>query len=249
VEPTIIIGLATGSVTLLRATGVLKTSADVITAETRDDVKALLRTHYNAGLGELELAGSTDLPDGRRRALHDAAGHLRLAASQDRLAPHFRGFAAAVLASLSWRDGDLGAARHWAAKATHHYDHAFRGLDRAAQRSVDALRRGRGWGKGGAAVVLGVMSPAAMLLGPLGAPVAARKMAEQATRKLPSDRWISELIAQAGAVHVLAHELEVVVDDPAIGIQIERHGRVIVRSELVMAGSLPDAPFADEQDS
>lgn len=245
-EPTVILGLASATANLLRATGVLKTSADRIAAETSADVKSLLQLHYNAGLAELVLAGSTDSAAERERALGSAAEQLRLAAAQERLHRHLRGFAAGILASLSVRSGDRGGAQHWVRNAAEHYDAAFCGLDRAAGKAIRTLARAPGRGSvlgrvpkswRGPAVAVGGNAVLGPVLGPVVLPIAARKLAQSASRKLPSDEWLEELAAQAAAVHGLAREVNVPADCLATGLRLDRRQGLIVRSELLREGA------------
>lgn len=249
-DPATLIGLASGTLSLLKTMGIIKSSADRIGAETDSRVRALMRNDFNAGLSNLELAAHTDSAGERLLATTRALDHLRVAESQEGLPRHVNGLAAALLASFALRDGDLGAARLWSDKAVAHYDEAFRGLDRAAQRSVRLVRERPLWKRAGAAGAAGAGVAAglgaglgATVLGPvapvvlLGLPQALRAMARRASTAVPSDEWLAELGQQGEAVHAVARTLGRDTSDNAVGLLLVRQGGLITDSRLVLAGS------------
>lgn len=141
-EPVMIfLGVVNTSVTLAKAFGVITTEADRLAAQTHGDVRAILEKDFKSALSALRVAEVSTSAVARERASADAAREFRLAESQDRLQRHHRGFAAAVCAALSAREGDAGAARHWTKKAIDHYDAALRGIYRRAEDAARATGR------------------------------------------------------------------------------------------------------------
>lgn len=205
-DPGTLMQLASLGVEVLRATGLIEDSADRIAIETQEDVRAIMRKDFNAGMNALKLAAHTDREADRDEALVLARRHFLVAESHDGLPRHFQGLAAGLLASLAYRNRDRGAARMWANKAIDHYDAAFRGLDQSASKAIK------------------VLNDLEDLRGPY-APIFLiyyRERLRQATAVIPSDDWLKELGQQAEAVHQLASELGVANGDSASGLELDR---------------------------
>lgn len=247
VDPVTLLTIASSTASLLKSMGVIKSSADRIAAETAQDVRALMRNDFNAGLSNLEIAAHTDFAHERADAIARALGHLRVAQAQEGLPRHITGLAGGILASFAVRDGDRGGARLWATKAVSHYDAAFRGLDRAAQRSVRIMRVAPTWGRagvlggaaGGGAASAAAAAAGLAVLGPvvplLAAPAAARALAGNASKAVPSDDWLGELGLQAQSVHTVARHLDLDPTGSAVGVRVVRQGGAITESAVILA--------------
>jgi hypothetical protein len=188
--------LLSGTVSVLRATGAIKTSADRIAAETNKQVRSLVREQLNYGLNALELAAHTDDPTRVEYYMSQAAEHMRRAAVHEGLPRHTRGFASAISAALAASGNDPGVARYWAAESLMHYEAAFHGVHRAATKAVDVQRN------------VPTLQLAAALV-PLVGGGALHIRALAASQRVPSNSWVAELNSQADDAFRLAGELDI----------------------------------------